>query len=37
MADPPIMERIIVNLIGNALRYSPTGSPLLLTAGAYGD
>ena len=23
MADPPIMERIIVNLIGNALRYSP--------------
>src|SRR5216683_1213954 len=37
MADPPIMERIIVNLIDNALRYSPTGSPLLLTAGAYGD
>src|SRR5690349_14088974 len=33
MADPPIMERIIVNLAGNALRYSPAGSPLLLTAG----
>jgi two-component system sensor histidine kinase KdpD len=37
MADPPIMERVIVNLVGNALRYSPAGSPLLLTAGAYGD
>src|SRR5580704_134005 len=37
MADPPIMERVIVNLAGNALRYSPAGSPLLLTAGACGD
>jgi two-component system, OmpR family, sensor histidine kinase KdpD len=37
MADPPIMERVIVNLTGNALRYSPAGSPLLLTAGACGD
>jgi two-component system, OmpR family, sensor histidine kinase KdpD len=23
MADPAIMERVIVNLVGNALRYSP--------------
>jgi two-component system sensor histidine kinase KdpD len=37
MADPPLMERVIVNLAGNALRYSPAGSPPLLTAGAYGD
>jgi len=37
MADPPIMERVIVNLAGNALRYSPAGSPPLLTAGARGD
>ena len=37
MADPPIMERVIVNLAGNALRYSPAGSPLLLMAGACGD
>ena len=36
MADPPIMERVIVNLTGNALRYSPARSPLLLTAGASG-
>ena len=37
MADPPIMERVIVNLTGNALRYSPAGSPLLLTADVCGD
>jgi two-component system, OmpR family, sensor histidine kinase KdpD len=37
MADPPLMERVIVNLAGNALRYSPAGSPPLLTAGARGD
>jgi two-component system, OmpR family, sensor histidine kinase KdpD len=32
MVDPAIMERVIVNLVGNALRYSPTGSPTPLTA-----
>jgi len=37
MADPPIAERIIVNLLGNALRYSPPASPPLLTARACGD
>jgi two-component system, OmpR family, sensor histidine kinase KdpD len=37
MADPAITERIIVNVIGNALRYAPAGSPLRLTAGALGD
>jgi len=37
MVDPPIMERIIVNLAGNALRYSPAGSPPVLTADARGD
>jgi two-component system, OmpR family, sensor histidine kinase KdpD len=35
MADPAIMERIIANLVGNALRYSPAGSPPpLVTAKA---
>jgi two-component system sensor histidine kinase KdpD len=34
MADPAIMERVIVNLVGNALRYSPAGSPPLVTARA---
>jgi two-component system, OmpR family, sensor histidine kinase KdpD len=37
MADPAIAERIIANLLGNALRYSPPASPPLLTARARGD
>jgi signal transduction histidine kinase len=37
MADPPLMERVIVNVTANALRYSPADSPPLLTAGARGD
>jgi two-component system, OmpR family, sensor histidine kinase KdpD len=36
MADPPIMERVIANVTANALRYSPAGSPPLLTASACG-
>ena len=37
MADPAIMERVIVNLVGNALRYAPAGSPLRLTARSLGN
>lgn len=37
MADPAILERVIVNLVGNALRYSPTAAPPLLTARSAGD
>jgi two-component system, OmpR family, sensor histidine kinase KdpD len=36
MADPPLMERVIANVTANALRYSPAGSPPLLTAGVRG-
>jgi two-component system sensor histidine kinase KdpD len=36
MADPALMERVIVNLTRNALRYSPAGTPPLLTARARG-
>jgi two-component system sensor histidine kinase KdpD len=36
MADPPLLERVIANLAANALRYSPAGSPPLLTASARG-
>jgi two-component system sensor histidine kinase KdpD len=32
MADPAIAERVIVNLAGNALRYSSAAAPPLLTA-----
>jgi two-component system sensor histidine kinase KdpD len=35
--DPAILERVIVNLTENALRYSPRGKPPLLTASALGD
>jgi two-component system, OmpR family, sensor histidine kinase KdpD len=36
MADPALRERVIVNLTRNALRYSPPGTPPLLTARARG-
>src|ERR1700729_3028256 len=36
-ADPAILERVVVNLSENALRYSPPGSPPLLTASALGE
>jgi len=35
--DPAILERVIVNLTGNALRFSPPGKPPLLAASALGD
>jgi len=37
MADPAVLERVIVNLVGNALRYAPAASPPLLTARARGN
>jgi two-component system, OmpR family, sensor histidine kinase KdpD len=37
MADVTIAERVIVNLAGNALRYSPAAAPPLLTARANGN
>jgi two-component system, OmpR family, sensor histidine kinase KdpD len=37
LADPGILERVIVNLTSNALRYSPAGDPPLLSASALGD
>ena len=36
-ADPAILERVVVNLTENALRYSPAGKAPLLTASALGD
>jgi two-component system sensor histidine kinase KdpD len=37
IADPPITEQVIANLVANALRYSPAGSLPLLTATTRGD
>ncbi len=36
-ADPVLLERVIANLVANALRYSPDGRPPVLTASALGD
>ncbi len=36
-ADPAILERVVVNLTENALRYSPAGKPPLISASALGD
>jgi two-component system sensor histidine kinase KdpD len=36
-ADPAILERVIVNLAENALRYSPAGKAPLLAASVLGD
>jgi two-component system sensor histidine kinase KdpD len=35
-ADPGLLERIIVNLVANALRYSPAGRAPVVTASALG-
>jgi two-component system, OmpR family, sensor histidine kinase KdpD len=37
LVDPGILERVISNLAANALRFSPPGSPPLLTASSLGD
>ncbi|MCW2913087.1 MAG: histidine kinase [Actinomycetia bacterium] len=37
LADPTLLERVLVNLISNALRYTPAGESVLVTASALGD
>ncbi|HEY7103407.1 MAG TPA: DUF4118 domain-containing protein [Mycobacteriales bacterium] len=36
-ADPVLLERILANLIGNALRHSPADRPPLVSASTLGD
>jgi two-component system sensor histidine kinase KdpD len=36
-ADPGLLERVLVNVIGNALRYSPPDRPPVVTVSALGD
>ncbi|WP_406315843.1 DUF4118 domain-containing protein [Streptosporangium sp. NBC_01639] len=37
LADPPLTERILVNVMSNAVRYSPPGEKVLVTASRYGE
>ncbi len=36
-ADPGLLERILANLVGNALRHSPADRPPLVSGSAFGD
>ena len=35
LADPPLLERVLANVITNALRYNAHGAPVLVTAGGH--
>ncbi|GAA4585932.1 sensor histidine kinase KdpD [Planotetraspora phitsanulokensis] len=37
VADPALLERVLVNLTSNAVRYTPEGRKVLVTASWYGD
>ncbi|MBB4938844.1 two-component system sensor histidine kinase KdpD [Streptosporangium album] len=37
LADPALLERILVNLMSNAVRYSPAGEKVLITGSRHGD
>jgi two-component system, OmpR family, sensor histidine kinase KdpD len=37
LADAGLLERVIANLVGNAVRYSPPGSPPVVTGSSLGD
>ncbi|MCG5216580.1 DUF4118 domain-containing protein [Streptosporangium soli] len=36
VADPALLERVLVNLMSNAVRYTPPGRRVLLTASTHG-
>lgn len=37
LADPPLLERVVANLLNNAVRHTPPGRQVLLTASALDD
>jgi two-component system sensor histidine kinase KdpD len=36
-ADPVLLQRVLVNLLDNAVKYAPAGVPVHLTASTFGD
>ncbi|MFJ9942038.1 sensor histidine kinase [Streptomyces erythrochromogenes] len=36
-ADPPLLERVLANLVGNAVRHAPGGRPVLVTASTLAE
>ena len=37
MADPALLQRVLTNLVSNALKYSPDGTPPVITASVHGE
>ena len=37
LADPPLLERVIANLVNNAVRHAPPDGSVVLTGSALGD
>jgi two-component system sensor histidine kinase KdpD len=37
LADPGLLERVVANLIENALRYTPADAPVRVSASVHGD
>ena len=37
LADPGLLERVVANVVGNAVRYSPSGTPPRVAGSSIGD
>jgi two-component system sensor histidine kinase KdpD len=37
LCDPVLVQRVLVNLVANALRYSPADAPVLITGSSFAD
>ncbi|QWT23445.1 DUF4118 domain-containing protein [Subtercola sp. PAMC28395] len=37
ICDPALLQRVLVNLLSNALRYAPAGQPPILSGSAFAD